>query len=162
LERRVGALVHPGEQRAEHKGEERRAGRELERVPEQQPGLLRGVGFAVVAEGEPRRLGRALRREEALPEEKGERHHAEVQRERDAGADDQPLESEARRPECTDPGEPRPACRLQPSSSVLPFLYRERWSAFWNRAEFYCHRQTGKRGSWLKTSDLIVTGTVQE
>jgi hypothetical protein len=99
LERRVGALVHPGEQRSQQERKHCGAARELDRAPEQHPRFRRAVGLLIVAERELRRLGGGLRREEALPQQESERHDAEVNRHRNAKADDQPfrIEGEPRR-----------------------------------------------------------------
>ena len=91
LERRVGALVHPRERGADDERERRDAGGELERVPEQPRGVGIRIGRDVVAEREDRRLGGRLRGEEALPEQEAERDDRDVDRERHAGSDDDPL-----------------------------------------------------------------------
>src|SRR2546422_2609430 len=91
LEWRVGALVHPRQQRPDAKRQQRCPDREPQRIPEQDPGVRRAVGLAVVAQREHGRLGGGLRREEALPQQEAERHHAQVHREHDAAADDQPF-----------------------------------------------------------------------
>ena len=94
LERRVGALVHPREQRANAERQRRRAGGEAKRVAEEEPRVGGTVGFAIVAEGEHGRLGGTLRREETLPQQESKRHHAQIQREHHASRDDQPLRVE--------------------------------------------------------------------
>ena len=97
LERRVGALVHPRECRAEHEREERRTGRELNRGPEQPPGVAAAVGHGIVADREDGIRRRRLRRAEALPEQESKRDHGDVDREGDARADHDPLPVEAAR-----------------------------------------------------------------
>ena len=102
LERRVGALVHPGERGADQQREHRGAGREHHRIDEQPEGLGAEIGGAEIVERELRRPRRGVRRQEALPDQEGERHDRKPHHQRDRNADQDPagIESPARGSAC--------------------------------------------------------------
>src|SRR5262249_49775179 len=143
LERRVGALVHPGEQRPQREGEQRRPGGELERAPEEEPGLLRSIGVAVIAERELRGLGRALRRERPLQQKGGARHHGGVKGGRTQNPNKPPPKRGGRPPKPPTPGPPAPP-PLPPLLLLLDRLQRffiANAGPFFGTGRFYIHHR---------------------
>src|SRR5262249_21678958 len=91
LERRIGALVHPGESGADPEREQGCADGELQGIEKEPRVVAAQIGGAEVLEGELRRLSGGLRREKALPKQKHERHEGE------RNADHRPFGIEPRR-----------------------------------------------------------------
>ena len=91
LERRVGSLVQPREQRPDGECDQRCAGGKAQRVRHEPPGSRTCVDGVKIVERHAvaRRVGR--RRMHALPQQESERHQCDVGDDRRARSDDEPL-----------------------------------------------------------------------
>ena len=92
LERRVGALVHPGKQGAEEERERGGAGRKFHGIEKQLRSAGTQIGIAEILQRELRRRCRGLRRQNALPQQENQGHECEPNDCRHAQGDNYALE----------------------------------------------------------------------
>src|SRR5262249_2397018 len=97
LERRIGALVHPGKTGADDEREHGGAGRELQGVEKEPRVVAAQIGGAEVFERVLRRQRRCLRREKTLPKQEYERDEGKPDAQGDGGTNHHPSGIESRR-----------------------------------------------------------------